>query len=251
MFLIKQIVGILVAPLTLALLLVAAGGVMALRNRARAAKYMLFAGTLLAYLGSISVVGDVLLAPLESRYPAFADEAPIPPAAFVVVLGSSYQPRSGIPVTAALDREGLVRIVEGVRLAKKLPAAILIVSGGAPARGAPTAHGYAALARQLGIDGAALIVLDTPLDTGAEARAVAARIGEEPFLLVTSAYHMPRAMRRMETFGARPIPAPTGHLARGLGQSWTDLLPTSAGMSKSERAVHEYLGLLALALGID
>jgi uncharacterized SAM-binding protein YcdF (DUF218 family) len=250
MFLFKQIVSALVAPATFALLLVAAGGVLALCKRVKAATYVLLCGALLAYLGSISLVGNALLVPLETRYRAFADDDPVPSAAFVVVLGSSYTPRGDVPVTAALDREGLPRIVEGIRLTKKLPAAVLIVSGGTPP--APPARGYAQLARQLGIDGSALIVHDTPLDTAGEARAVAARIGQEPFLLVTSAYHMPRAMRLMETVGARPIPAPTAHLAPpSLHVSWSDFLPTSAGMIKSERAVHEYVGLLALTLGIN
>jgi len=253
MFALKQIVDVFIAPLTAALLLALAAGVMLLRKRARAATYLVSCGALLVYLGSIPIVGNALLIPLENQYPAVPDDGPVPPAAFVVVLGSSYWPRSGVPVTAALDREALVRIVEGIRLFRKLPGATLIVSGGGiPGSSAPTALGYAELAAELGVDRAALIVLDTPLDTTAEARAVAERTGQAPFLLVTGAYHMPRAMRRMEAAGARATAAPTGHLASaGLGLSWRDFLPTSAGMQRTERAVHEYVGLLAMTLGID
>ncbi|HSC16277.1 MAG TPA: ElyC/SanA/YdcF family protein [Gammaproteobacteria bacterium] len=252
MFVLKQLVNVLIAPLTVALVLVVAGGAMLLRGRRRVATRLLCCGALLAYLASMPFVGDVLLIPLERQYPAVADDGPVPPAAFVVVLGSSYRPRSGLPVTAALDREGLARIVEGMRLIRKLPSAKLIVSGGAPVGSVPTAHGYAELARQLGIDEAALVVFDTPLDTTAEARGVAAYVGQEAFLLVTSAYHMPRAMRRMEMFGVRPIPAPTAHLTPlSLDASWRDFLPMSAGVNKSERAAHEYVGLLGLALGFE
>jgi uncharacterized SAM-binding protein YcdF (DUF218 family) len=251
MFALKQAIGVLVLPATLALLLVVASGVLALRGRARAATYTFPFGALLAYLGAIPLVGNALLAPLESQYAASAVGEQAPPD-FVVVLGSGYLPRSGVPITSALDREGLARIVEGIRLTRSLSGATLIVSGGAPEGSVPSALGYAELAAQLGIDRAALIVLDTPLDTAAEARAVVAEIGQAPFLLVTAASHMPRAMRRMEAAGARPIPAPTAHLASAPHRlHWRDFLPTSAGMLKSERAMHEYAGLVALTLGID
>lgn len=251
MYALKQSVAVLIMPTTVALLLIAVGGLILLRGRRRAAVYLFSCGALLAYLSSIPLVGNALLAPLERAHAGFSDDVAIPPAAFVVVLGSSYSPRTGVPITAALDREALVRLVEGIRLARKLPGATLIVSGGAPAGSVPTAHGYAELALQLGIDPSALIVLDAPLDTTEEARAVAAQTGQAPFLLVTSASHMSRAMRRMEAAGARPIAAPTGQLTSVLRWSWRDFLPTSAGLLKSERAIHEYVGLLAFTVGLD
>ena len=66
------------------------------------------------------------------------------------------------------------------------------------------------LADDLGVDVPRADVLGTPLDTAQEARAIAALIGRAPFILVTSAYHMPRAMRLMLQAGLDPIPAPTG-----------------------------------------
>ena len=250
MYLFKQLVGVLVLPATIALLLVAAGLVLHLVERRAAARRVFLAGVLLAYLGSISIVGDALVAPLERQYPAVADDA-VPAAAFIVVLGGGYLPRDEVPITAELNADGLARIVEGVRLARQLPQATLIVSGGAPAGTTPSAHGYAVLALDLGIDRARVIVHDTPHDTAEEARAIAARIGREPFLLVTSASHMPRAMRRMEAAGALPVPAPTAHQAVPSTFNLWKILPTGSGMSKTERAVHEYVGLLALALGFD
>jgi uncharacterized SAM-binding protein YcdF (DUF218 family) len=233
-------------------LLFAVSGLILLRGRRRAAICVFSCGALLAYLSSIPLVGNALLAPLEREHAGFSDDVPIPPAAFVVVLGSSYWPRSGVPITGALDREALVRIVEGIRLVRKLPGAMLIVSGGAPEGFVPTARGYAELALQLGIDRSALIVLEAPLDTTAEARAVASLTGQAPFLLVTSAFHIPRAMRRMEAAGARPIAAPTGQLAAAAqALSWRDFLPTSGGLLRSERAIREYVGWLALKVGID
>jgi hypothetical protein len=60
---------------------------------------------------------------------------------------------------------------------------------------------------------AAIITLDSPKDTEEEAAAVKQAIGDAPFLLVTSASHLPRAMIFFES---RPAPAaragqPDGH----------------------------------------
>jgi uncharacterized SAM-binding protein YcdF (DUF218 family) len=125
------------------------------------------------------------------------------------------------------------RLLEGVRLARALPAARLIVTG-ADRNGdiPPVAWGYAQAARELGIAPERIQVLDTPVDTAQEARAVQEALAGLPerapdterddrpaewpaggrrLILVTSAAHMPRAMRHFQAVGLDPIPAPTQH----------------------------------------
>jgi len=248
---IKYCVGILAAPLVVALLIALVAAVFKMRGRARTGSWLILTASAIVYFGSIGRVGNALLGPLEGQYPPLDDRS-LPAVGNVMVLGSGYEPRDGIPVTAALDRDGLVRIVEGVRLARRLGAVRLIVSGGAPPGKTASAFGYAELARGLGVNEASLIVLDAPLDTRAEAHGIAALIGDTPFVLVTSAYHMPRAMRLMARAGARPIPAPTGQLLREPANgNWREWLPSSGGLAKTERALHEYLGLAALAAGFE
>jgi hypothetical protein len=63
---------------------------------------------------------------------------------------------------------------------------------------------------------------------------------------------MPRAMQLMHRAGALPIPAPTGHRVLGSGyHSYRFFIPGSYNLRKTERAMHEYLGLLALTMEID
>jgi uncharacterized SAM-binding protein YcdF (DUF218 family) len=247
----KYCADVLAAPLVLALLVAVAAAGYRIFGRCRIATVLLVAALAIVYFGAIGLVGNSLLASLERRYPPLP-EGSLPSVAYIVVLGSGYSPRDGIPVTAAIDEDGLVRIAEGVRLVRRIGAAQLVVSGGAEPDKTPPAIGYAKLAHDLGVADASLVVLNRPLDTGAEARSVAALIGEAPFILVTSAYHMPRAMRLMQRAGAHPIPAPTGQLANeSANNRWRNMLPTSAGLGKTERALHEYLGLTALAAGVD
>ncbi len=250
MTLLSLLAEVLSKPLLVAMIL-AGVGVFLRGLRRRGGVWLIAVGGLLAYLASTSLVGNALLAPLERQFPAF-DIAQAIGVRDIVVLGSSYDPHDQVPITAAIDADGLARIVEGVRLARLRPESRLLVSGGAPPGYTPGAWGYAQMAMDLGIQRSALIVMDRALDTGEEARQVASLLGHSPFILVTSAYHMPRAIRLMHRAGANPVPAPTGQVLH-LG-SITErfaLIPGSRGLRKTEAALHEYLGLAALSLHLD
>jgi uncharacterized SAM-binding protein YcdF (DUF218 family) len=55
-------------------------------------------------------------------------------------------------------------------------------------------------------------LVDIDADTRAEAYAVTGSLGKRPFILVTSAYHLPRTVRQTKAVGAQSIPPPTGQL---------------------------------------
>jgi uncharacterized SAM-binding protein YcdF (DUF218 family) len=169
----------------------------------------------------------------------------------LVVLGSSYAPDARLPVTAALSSEGVVRIVEGVRLYRALGLQQLVVSGGSALSVDASARGYAELARDLGVSPDSMIVLDQPNDTAQEAKAIRERLGDAPFVLVTSASHMPRAMRLMTANGLHAFPAPTAHRVKaGEYSKLQQWVPDGASLNATEIALHEYLGLLALSVGV-
>jgi len=251
MSLLPEAVGVVSAPLPIACLLAFAALVLRLARRLRAARVVLLCAAGIVYLGSTPLTGEMLLAPLEDSFPPLV--APLPPVAYVVVLGSGYAPRDGIPVTAALDEAGLVRVTEGVRLLRSLPGARLVASGGARQGHVAPAQGYAQLAGSLGVAPGSIIVSDQATDTAGEARAVKALLGPAPFLLVTSAYHMPRAVLLMRRAGANPIPAPTGQrvLSGTGGSRWRALLPGAGGLRDTELAIHEYLGIAAIRAGLE
>jgi uncharacterized SAM-binding protein YcdF (DUF218 family) len=252
LYVVKHWLEALLSPLTLSLLIAVIAMICRYTKRPRPTRALLTLAAAVVYAGSISVVGDALLGPLERRYPPLPQHESLPAAGYVVVLGAGYAPRDGVPVTAALNADGLARVVEGVSLTRRLGDARLVVSGGAPAGQSPSAQGYAEMARQLGIPAASLLLLDTPLDTRAEARSVAALLGSSRFILVTSAYHMPRAMQEMRRAGLAPIAAPTGQLVGGSNYaSLGAWLPNSAALRKVERALHEYAGIGMLGLGRD
>jgi uncharacterized SAM-binding protein YcdF (DUF218 family) len=242
-YFIKQLVAAAVTPFVCALFICLAGILARISGWRRTAATLWTVAALLVYAAAISPVSNALLAPLEGRYPPLADIRGLA-VSDIVVLGSPYQPRGGIPITAALGDDGLMRIAEGVRLLRQVHGARLIVSGGASENQRAAAVGYAKFAVELGVDPESIVKLDKSLDTKEEAESVFALLGKSQFILVTSAYHMPRAMRLMQLAGADPIPAPTGQLAtRHMDFGARAWIPSSTSLRRTEHAIHEYIGL--------
>ncbi|TQE98571.1 MAG: hypothetical protein FKY71_13105 [Spiribacter salinus] len=137
-----------------------------------------------------------------------------------------------LPLSARVEEEAMVRLAEGVRLHRALPGTTLVTSGGGSQ---PTmARTMADLSRAWGVEDVA--VHDDPANTHAEAQAAARAFGDERFLLVTSASHMPRAMALFRGAGLDPIAAPTQHMAPAMSAQdvWSVryLRPGATGLRK-------------------
>ena len=88
-----------------------------------------------------------------------------------------------------------------------------------------------------------IITLDQPKDTEEEAVAVKQAIGNAPFLLVTSASHLPRAMIFFQQAGLHPLPAPANQLAIDSPLNpWERAIPSPVWLMHSDRVGYETLG---------
>jgi uncharacterized SAM-binding protein YcdF (DUF218 family) len=208
------------------------------------------AGVLLFLFGS-HFVSSLLLTPLESRYPPLFITPGAPTAVelrevkFIVVLASGFAGDPSRPVEIQLDDGSIARLVEGVRVNKVLHCCKLVLSGGLGPDGVSSiAQAMAQLAQELGVSRQDMILEAHSRDTEDEARLVAPIVGEQPFILVTEASHMPRAMALLRKRGTHPIADPmdfrTSH-----GQPLTpdQGFPDAEELRGSQRAVYEYLGL--------
>ena len=87
------------------------------------------------------------------------------------------------------------------------------------------------------------MTLDEPKDTEEEAAAVAKAIGQQPFLLVSSASHLPRAVIFFRNAGLQPIPAPANQLAiESPLNPWERITPSPVWLMHSDRVAYETLG---------
>jgi uncharacterized SAM-binding protein YcdF (DUF218 family) len=241
-------------PLPLAFIALRGGLLLRRSGRPRAAKMLIAAAVALVFIPAFGPVANALARPLETRYAAVLDASKLPQLPqYVAVLGSGYRPRPSLAVTSALDSTGLVRLFEGIRLWRQLPpGAILILSGGVHGDHPPIARGYALGAMSLGVPAAAIVTLEEPQDTAAEVRAIHARVGTAPVIIVSSAVHMPRVMTLVARDGLRAIAAPTDVLSDPDSHGpLRGLAPSATALRRSEAAIHEYLGLLAVHSGMQ
>ncbi|WP_444988897.1 ElyC/SanA/YdcF family protein [Halomonas mongoliensis] len=245
---IKVLASQLLMPLPVSLGLMALGfALMAWRCR-RAGVAIAAIGLAILVLASLGGVAERLLEPLEARYPAL-EALPEEELAAVVVLGGGWRPEAPRSSVSRLNDSSAIRLMEGIRLWRQNPALPLVVTGASRDPDiAPVALGYAAAAAELGVPEGRLMVLDWPTDTGLEAQAVREALGEGArVVLVTSASHMPRSMRHFRQAGLEPLAAPTHYLTQhdqtGQLRHW---VPSATHLRKSERALYEALGLLAV-----
>ena len=165
---------------------------------------------------------------------------------FVVVLGSGHVSDPAVPETGQLGTASLYRLFEGIRLHRELPESWLVVSGGVNQED-PVANAVVVgrTAQQLGVDGGRLVIEDRPRDTVEEARLLAPLLKDAPFILVTSAAHMGRAMQIFQKQGLQPLAAPTDFILKDRQRlSSASLLPSSFNLGLSEQVVYEWLGSL-------
>jgi uncharacterized SAM-binding protein YcdF (DUF218 family) len=115
----------------------------------------------------------------------------------VLVLGSGKVSDPALPATSQLGEVVLMRLVEGIRVYRQLPASRLVTSASAVNSATPQARTVADAAVSLGVSPSDTIQLTLPWTTRTEAFAYKTRLGadQKPLILVTSALHMPRAVR--------------------------------------------------------
>jgi uncharacterized SAM-binding protein YcdF (DUF218 family) len=165
---------------------------------------------------------------------------------FVVVLGNAHVSDPTVPETNQLGTASLYRLFEGIRLHRELPESWLVVSGGANQED-PLANAVVVgrTARQLGVDGGRLVIEDRPRDTVEEARTLKPLLKDAPFVLVTSAAHMARAMQIFQHEGLKPAAAPTDFTLKEKQRlSSSSFLPSIVNLELSEQVVYEWLGRL-------
>lgn len=198
--------------------------------------------TLLAL--SVPAAGDALLRSLE-RYPAVRPEQLATAQAIVVLGGGNYHdaPEYGGDTVGIATLE---RARYGARLAKAtgLP---LLVTGGAPFGGTPEGTAMKNVLEQefgIAVRWAETTSRDT-LENAVGTKVLLAPEGIRRILLVSHAWHLPRAVLLFERQGLTVIPAPTAFTTAPPARL-ERFLP--GDLKPARRALNEYLGLAAYAL---
>ena len=253
-FYVRKLVGILLTPSTVLAISVAVGTLLQFSARRRRKGRQLLAVSVLALsMISLGLPFDPIGRWLEGRHPAILipDEAPeLAGVRWIVVLGAGRRTGEQLPPSSLPMDAAIYRIVEGLRLYHAIPESRIIFSGDGAARPPSAASVNAGLAEALAVDPERIDLEESPRNTAEEAARVRARIGDEPVVLVTTAVHMPRAVRIFERAGLRVVPSPTGHRAQARRNSIGEwIVPSPTRVQYADAVMHELLGLLAIRLG--
>ena len=164
---------------------------------------------------------------------------------FVVVLGSANTTDPAVPESNQLSTASLYRVVEGIRIQRRLPQTFLILSGGASQDPRANAVVAGRVAESLGVNSKQLVIEERPKDTAEEAELLQPMLKELPFILVTSAAHMDRAMKLFQEAGTHPIAAPTDFLIKENNQlTSTSFVPTCGNLALSQQMIYEWAAQL-------
>lgn len=220
------------------LLLAALAGIALARARPRAGLPLAGASLGLLWLLAMPPVAEELYQWAGRGGPPPAEG----PAGAVVVLGADWVAEPGAFALGAISLE---RLRHGARVARRESLPVLL-AGGSPPEVTPVAVLMAdSLAGDFGMSPG--WIESRSQDTAENARFAAAILRSEGIgtvVLVTSAFHMPRARQAFAREGIATRPDPSGQRAGFTWRGPTSLLPSAAALHRSHYALHEALGRL-------
>jgi uncharacterized SAM-binding protein YcdF (DUF218 family) len=205
---------------------------------------------LLAIAG-LSPLGNWLIVPLENRFPAWDPARGAPDG--IVVLGGAISPELSLARGVPDLNESAERITVAVALARAYPNARIIYSGGTGRivrRNGVEADIAADLFEAIGLPRTRVVLEGRSRNTVENAefsRALAAPKAGERWLLVTSAYHMPRSVGVFRQAGFAVEAYPVDWRTSG-DDIWLPFDTVSGGLRRTDTAVREWFGLLAYRL---
>ncbi|TVR80835.1 MAG: YdcF family protein [Rhodospirillales bacterium] len=252
-FVASKVLWTVIAPANLLLLLLVAGCALLWTSWRRSGRRLVTAVAAAGLLLAMFPVGAALLLPLEDRFP--------PPPALpehvhgIVILGGAIRPEvSESRGDVALNNHG-ERITVGVHLARRHPEARVVFTGGSArlwsGRELKEATFAGPLLINLGVAPDRLVLESRSRNTHENAvntKALVAPGPDEVWLLVTSAFHMPRSVGVFRAAGWEVLPYPVDYQLAPPLRWWPPSLDVAGSMSTLNLAVHEWIGLAAYRL---
>ena len=250
-FIVSKLFWIVAAPVNALVLLGLAGFALTAGGWRRVGMTCLALSLVTLFAAVFSPLGNLMLRPLEDRFPRPAADLPAPKG--IIVLGGGLDPE----LSEARDETALFaagsRLTTGAFLARRYPGATLVFTGGSGnlEDGISEANGVERLWHELGVRSEGVVYERRSRNTWENATFTRDMLGPDVagrWLLVTSAWHMPRSMGIFRKVGFDVIPYPVDYRTFGDAR---DLKWTHGGTDALQRvdlAVHEWIGLVAYRL---
>ena len=253
-FYLAKVLWFLLQPSTLIALVIGYGSILIWTGWARWGRRFVSIGAVLLLIAGLSPLGNALILPLEDRFPRTNLDQPPPPTGFIV-LGGAEDRLVGLARKAPTLNEAGERILETAMLARKFQEAKIAFSGGDAGilyTSDSEAVGAKRMLTDMGVAPHRLILEANARDTYENAvylRTELDRLGllgtGKRWVLITSAYHMPRAMAAFRKADFEVEPWPVDYRTRGRADLARPFDKVSEGLRRVDVATREWVGLLA------
>ena len=220
----------------------------------RGGKELIVVSLILLWTLSTEPVRDALISPLENHYPALKinhysqQQLAQGHLAIVVLGGGIYENAPEFGGRNALRNHALMRAIYAANLAKKTNLPVYSTGGtGLSGDKEPEAKVMNRWLIQFGVDANKVFRENAAKTTWENAALLKQRLqqhGITKIILVTSAWHMPRALHVFKAQGFNIIPAPCAFVAKRSAYDVLSFLPRARVLADSSDALHEYLGIL-------
>lgn len=248
---ITSIVKFLIDPFTIMTLLLAGCGAAIFSKKERPIKWLAIATAGWFLIISTPLVPTFILRSLEQQYqPVKVSDLPAAVSGYyIIVLGGGHGFDEKLPVNSLLSSQALARLTEGIRLHRLLPHSKLVLSGFSASGRVTQAEMLRDAALLLGVAREDIVIQTEPANTYQEAQAYATSFGSKhPLIVVTSAYHMPRAIFTFHKAGVNAIASPSNYRLIGQAKYAVLGLPGIAHVENFHIAVVEWAGLAGYRL---
>jgi uncharacterized SAM-binding protein YcdF (DUF218 family) len=245
----SKILSALIWPTSIITILLAAGAaLLAFERRQRLGKRMIWAGVALLIVCGLSPLGNIMVLPLEQRFAR--PELPADVAGIIMLGGFESPGISNARAQMALN-EAAERLTESVLLARERPAAKVIFTGGVASLVSSedsAANAVGSYLQAVGIGQDRIALEGASRTTYENAVNLARMLDPKPgqtFVLVTSAYHMPRAIGTFRQQGFEALAWPVDYRTSGPREMTAWFGSIAAGLERVDLAFKEWIGLLA------
>jgi uncharacterized SAM-binding protein YcdF (DUF218 family) len=251
-FTLSKLLGFFAVPSNVFIAVGLIGLVLLCTRFTRLASWLVVTSLVLIAVAGLSPLGNALILPLEQRFPPW-DASRGPPDGIVVLGGSIAEDVSAARGAVALN-EAAERITVTAELARRYPKARIVFAGGSNAMlfaGEVEAVFAVQQLEALGVAHDRITAEEQSRNTIENAvfsRLIARPKPGERWLLLTSAYHMPRAIGAFRAADFTVEPYPVDWRTRGLIDMVRPFASLGDGLGRTDLAVHEWVGLVAYRL---
>lgn len=248
-FFLSKTVGIMLLPTNLMIGLGLVGALLLVTRFVSLGRKCLIAAITLFAICGFSPLGPWVLYSLESRFPPWDESKGAPDG--IIVLGGSIDPVLSAAHGGAVVKSSGDRIIAAAALARRYPNARIVFSGGSGnlIGDGPREADYAvALFESLGISKQRLTMERQSRNTHENVeftKAIVAPKSGERWLLVTSAFHMPRSVGLFRKVGFAVEPYPVDWRVGGRADLVSFQVFPAEGMANLDIGVREWIGLVA------